>query len=101
MPAIVAVSQATLALALALDRTVVFTMSDPRTALLTRRIGIEMHQVGRLVDFRGQRGIFRIDLADVLASLRTEWRPAVMRLIERARQITSVHAIGTQSPFAA
>lgn len=88
LPAMVAVSYATLALALALGRSTVFTMSDPRTARLTRRMGIAMHQVGQLVDFHGRRGIFRIDLAQVLASTPVEYRPLVERLIDYARRLT-------------
>ena len=86
--ALLAVSYATLALALALDRTELFTVSDPRTARLTRRIGVSMHQVGGLVDFHGIRAVFRIDLHEVLSSVPAEWCPLVARLIDHARHVT-------------
>jgi N-acyl-L-homoserine lactone synthetase len=88
-PAMAAVSYASLALAIALDRTVVFTISDPRTARLTRRMGFPMHQVGQLVDFHGARAVFRIELAEVWSSVPSAWRPFVARLIDHARQVAS------------
>ena len=81
-----AISYASLALAVALGRRTLFTISDPRTARLTRRIGIEMRQVGQLVDFHGTRGIFRIDIADVLAGVPAEWRDTVDLLVGSARR---------------
>ena len=92
-PAMVAVSYASLALAIALDRTVLFTISDPRTARLTRRMGFSMRQVGQLVDFHGARAVFQIELAEVLSSVPAEWQPLVARLIDDARQVTSAGAI--------
>jgi N-acyl-L-homoserine lactone synthetase len=85
-PAMLAISYASLALAVALGRRTLFTISDPRTARLTRRIGIEMRQVGQLVDFHGTRGIFRIDIADVLAGVPAEWRDTVDLLVGSARR---------------
>jgi N-acyl-L-homoserine lactone synthetase len=93
LPAIVAVSYASLALALALDRTVLFTISDPRTARLTRRIGIAMRQVGRVVDFHGRRAVFEIELAQVLGAVPPGWQPLVERLIDNARQVVTAGAI--------
>lgn len=101
LPAMVAISYATLALALAVERSVLFTMSDPRTARLTRRMGIAMHQVGELVDFHGFRGIFQIDLADVLAGVPADWQPSVEQLIEQARRVMTAGALDEPSPFAA
>lgn len=93
LPAIVAVSYASLALALALGRTVLFTISDPRTARLTRRIGISMRQVGSVVDFHGRRAVFEIELAQVLGAVPAGWQPLVERLIDNARQAVSAGAI--------
>lgn len=101
MPAMVAVSYATLALALAVERSVLFTMSDPRTARLTRRMGISMRQVGQVVEFHGRRGIFQIDLALVLAGTPAEWLPPVNRMVESARQVVMGGALGELSTLTA
>jgi N-acyl-L-homoserine lactone synthetase len=93
MPAIVAVSYASLALALALDRTELFTISDPRTARLTRRIGIAMRQVGAVIDFHGMRAVFEIELAQVLGAVPAGWQPLVERLIDSARQVVHTGAV--------
>jgi len=101
-PAMLAIVYASLALAVALDRTTLFTLSDPRTARLTRRVGIDMRQVGQLVDFHGTRGIFRIDIADVLAGVSAEWRDAVDQLIGGARLLGVARALDDRSsPHAA
>ena len=93
IPALIAVSYASLALALALDRSVVFTISDPRTARLTRRMRFSMRQVGQLVDFHGARAVFQIEVAEVLASVPGCWQALVTRLTEDARSAASTRAI--------
>lgn len=81
-----AVSYASLALAVALDRRLLFTLSDPRTPRLTQRLGFEMHQVGEVVDFHGPRAVFRIDIPEVVASVPDAARREVQRLVELARR---------------
>jgi N-acyl-L-homoserine lactone synthetase len=101
LPAIVAITYASLALAVALNRTSVFTISDPRTARLTRRMGFAMYQVGQPVEFHGRRAIFRIDVADVVASIPTDVRWTVVRLIQAARLVAGQPAAcGTSSQAA-
>lgn len=85
--AMTAVTYATLAIAIALGRTTLYTLSDVRTARLTRRIGVTMHQVGSVVEFHGQRATFRIDIDEVLGSLPDRWRPAVSRITVAARAL--------------
>jgi hypothetical protein len=94
----VAIKYASIALAVALERTVLFTVSDPRTARLTRRMGFELHQVGQFVDFHGRRGIFRIDVAEVMASVDVHWSETVNQLIERARVETRAAAWHPEAP---
>lgn len=98
VPTIVAVSYASLALALALDRTVVFTVSDPRTARLTRRIGISMRQVGATFSFHGTRAVFQIELGDVLRTIPRNWHASVERLIEHARRWLPAETIDVRLP---
>lgn len=102
LPAMVGITYASIALAVALERTVLFTVSDPRTARLTRRMGFELHQVGQFVDCHGRRGIFRIDVAEVMASVDAPWLGIVNQLIERARVETGAAAWHPEaSPYAA
>lgn len=87
------VTYATLALAIALDRAVLFSMSDVRTARLSRRMGVVMHQIGAETDFHGLRATFRIDVHDVAAGIPPPWRPMVARLVEGA-----AHAVRGRVP---
>lgn len=91
------VTYASLALAMALDREVLFSMSDPRIVPLMRRMHLTMRQVGAEVDFHGLRAPFQIDVAEVFATVPEEWSELVGRLIVAARSATAgiVHDPGT------
>jgi N-acyl amino acid synthase of PEP-CTERM/exosortase system len=45
------------------------TLMEPRLARHLRRFGINCHQVGELVEFHGQRGLFHMSLEAVLSSM--------------------------------
>jgi len=47
------------------------TLMEPRLARHLRRFGINCHQVGELVEFHGQRGLFHMSLEAVLSSMNT------------------------------
>lgn len=97
-----AVSYASLALAMALGRRTLFTLSDPRTPRLTHRLGFEMHQVGAVVDFYGPRAVYRIDIPEVVASVPDAARREVQRLAERARRsVAGAAGAAHDSPNAA
>jgi len=46
-----------------------FTLMEPRLARHLRRFGINCAQIGELVEFHGQRGLFQIALEEVLSSM--------------------------------
>jgi N-acyl-L-homoserine lactone synthetase len=94
-PAMRAITYASLALAVAIDRRVLFSLSDPRTSVLSRRLGFEMHQVGELVDFHGPRAVFRIDVDEVVASVPADWRSTLDRLVAAARSVVDSSRRGT------
>jgi N-acyl-L-homoserine lactone synthetase len=97
--AITTVTYASMALAIALEREVLFSVSDPRIAPLFRRMNLTMRQVGGEVDFHGRRAVFQIDVPDVFAGVPEEWKGLVDRLIVAARHATAglVHGPGTSS----
>lgn len=80
---------ATLAGALALRRAMLFTLSDVRTARLTRLARVTMHQVGAIVPFHGDRATYRIDIAETEATLRARWRRDVERMVAAAARVVS------------
>jgi N-acyl-L-homoserine lactone synthetase len=86
LPAMVAIKYASIALALALKRRTLFSFSDPRTARLTRRLGFNLHQVGHAVEFHGTRAAFRIDIAEVLASVPPVMQDTLARLVAGAAE---------------
>jgi N-acyl-L-homoserine lactone synthetase len=90
LPTMVAIKYASIALAVALDRRTLFSISDPRTARLTRRLGFTFHQVGAPFDFHGRRALFRIDVAEVLDSVPPDMRETLSRLIAGARRALAI-----------
>jgi N-acyl-L-homoserine lactone synthetase len=95
-PTLAAITYASMALAIALDRYVLFSISEPRTPRLLRRLGFEMRQVGEAVDFHGLRAVFRIDVHEVLRAVTSDWQPVVDQLIELAGNSVGGH----QGPLA-
>jgi len=92
MPAMVAIKYASIALAVALDRTTLFSFSDPRTARLTRRLGFVLHQIGAPVEFHGLRAPYRIDVAEVLRSVPSGMADTLHLLIAAAERVKAREA---------
>lgn len=90
MPAMVAIKYASIALAVALDRSTLFSFSDPRTARLTRRLGFNLHQIGAPLDFHGLRAPFRIDVAEVLQSVPAGMQQNLNHLIAGAEHVITI-----------
>ncbi len=93
------IAYASMALAIALNRETLLSMSDPRIAPLFRRLHLTMRQVGAEVDFHGRRAVFQIDVPEAFAGVPCEWRGLVDRLVAAARRATAglVHGPGTSS----
>jgi N-acyl-L-homoserine lactone synthetase len=92
LPAMVAIKYASIALAVALDRSTLFSFSDPRTARLTRRLGFKLHQVGPPLDFHGLRALFKIDVREVLQSVPSRMEASLSVLIARAEHVFTTTA---------
>jgi N-acyl-L-homoserine lactone synthetase len=69
LPAMRAITYASLALAIALNCRMLFSISDSRTARLTRRLGFTLHRVAGPFDFHGIRELFGIDVDEVLRTV--------------------------------
>ena len=89
MPTLMAVKYASIALAVAFERTTLFSMSEPRMARLIRRLGFPMIQVGSAVEFYGLRAPFRMDVAAMLHSVPNHDRETLGRLIDSARSVAA------------
>jgi N-acyl-L-homoserine lactone synthetase len=74
MPAMVAIQYASLALAIAFGRQTVFSFSDPRTARLTRRLGLVLRTIGAAIQLHGERLPYRIDMREVLSAIPAAFR---------------------------
>jgi N-acyl-L-homoserine lactone synthetase len=81
-----ALTCASLALAIACDRTTLLSVSDPSTAALTRRMGFPITRIGATVDFHGARAAFLIDVARVRASLADAIGDRLEALVADARR---------------
>jgi len=81
IPTLAAITYASMALAIALDRYELFSISEPRTPRLLRRLRCEMRQIGEPVDFHGVRAVFRIDVRAVLHAVAPGWQPIVDQLV--------------------
>jgi hypothetical protein len=46
-----------------------------------------MQQIGEVVEYHGRRGIFQIDLAQVLAGTPEKWLLPIEQMIDNARQV--------------
>jgi len=57
-----------------------FTIMQPRLARHLRHFGINFHQVGELVEFHGQRGLFQLSLKEALISMRPDAYELYQRL---------------------
>jgi N-acyl-L-homoserine lactone synthetase len=87
VPALTAISYATMALAIAFARPVLFSLSEPRAEVLLRRAGIRLQQIGAPVDFHGARAVFRIDVGATRAAVPAHLRHAVDDLVDAARDV--------------
>jgi len=89
LPAMVAVKYAAIALAVAFERSSLFSLSEPRTARLTRRLGFTLHQISDPIEFHGRRAVFRIDVAEVLRSVPAGMRGILDQLIDEGARLRS------------
>ena len=87
LPAIVVMKYASIALSIAFGRSALFSLSEPAIVRLIRRLGFEMVQVGALVEFHGRRAPFRMDVDDIVRSVRDNDRPWLDRLIHAALRL--------------
>lgn len=69
MPAMVAIKFGSIALATAFGRQSLYSLSEPHTARLIRRLGFPMVQVGAPVVFHGRRVPFRMDIEAMARSV--------------------------------
>lgn len=84
MPAMVAIHYASIALASAFGRSVLYSLSELRTERLIRRLRFPMVRVGAAVEFHGQRAPFMMRVEDMLDSVRSEHRAELARLSSAA-----------------
>ncbi|MBV8883777.1 MAG: PEP-CTERM/exosortase system-associated acyltransferase [Chroococcidiopsidaceae cyanobacterium CP_BM_RX_35] len=83
-----------------------FTLMEPRLARHLRRFGIKFRQIGELVEFHGQRGLFQISRSAILSSMNANTyelfqtlRSEVRRsLIQSAPSLLSYRAAERNSP---
>lgn len=87
-PAMRAIKHASIALATAAARSTLFSVSDPRTARLVRRMGFHCHRIGDLVQYHGPRALYRMDMDDIQKSVPLGSREELVALTERARVVT-------------
>jgi hypothetical protein len=81
MPGMVPVKYGSLALAIAFGRSTLFSLSEPQTKRLIRKLGFPMVQIGAPVEFHGTRVPFRMSVAEMDRSVPPCDRPAVDQLI--------------------
>lgn len=84
-PTMRAIKHASIALAAAAGRTTLFSVSDPRTARLVRRMGVVCHRIGDLVDYHGVRALYRMDMCEIADSVPPDLRETLRQLTDRAR----------------
>jgi len=84
MPTMAAIKYASVALAVAFGRRSLFSISDLRTARLTRRLGFMLHRVSEPFEFHGKRALFSIDVAEVRRSVPSEMKETLDQLIAGA-----------------
>jgi N-acyl amino acid synthase of PEP-CTERM/exosortase system len=89
LPAMAAITYASIALAVAVGRTTLFSVSDVRTMRLVRRLGFALRQIGSVINYHGKRAPFSIDVHDVLRSVPSEWESTMYRLIVEAIRVVS------------
>jgi N-acyl-L-homoserine lactone synthetase len=80
VPTMAVMKYASVAIALAFERNVIFSVSDPRTARLTRIFGVPLHQIGPVINFHGERAPFRMDVGEMLASTPDDMRRTIATL---------------------
>jgi N-acyl-L-homoserine lactone synthetase len=85
MPAMRAIKHASIALAAAFGRSILFSVSDIRTARLTRRMGFPLHQIGDAFEYHGPRAPFKIDMTEVRESVPLFLRDGLNALVAEAR----------------
>jgi len=94
VPALMGIKFASLALAAAIERDTIFSVSDPRTARLVRRAGIDCHRIGPVFQYHGSRTIYRLDMPATRATVRDADRVALEGLTLRARAALQLEVAG-------
>lgn len=87
VPAMRAIKHASIALATAAGRTTLFSVSDPRTARLVRRMGVVCHRIGDLVDYHGVRALYRMDMREIADTVPPGLQDRLRQLTDRARSV--------------
>jgi N-acyl amino acid synthase of PEP-CTERM/exosortase system len=86
-PAMRAIKHASIAVATATGLDTLFSVSDPRTARLVRRLGFPCHRFGGLVQHHGPRALYRMEMREIRESVPQESRRALCGLTDHARAV--------------
>ncbi|MEQ1574328.1 MAG: GNAT family N-acyltransferase [Vicinamibacterales bacterium] len=86
MPAMMAIKFASIALATAFNRPRLFSLSEPPTARLIRRMGFLMVQIGAPVEFHGRRAPFSMDVDAMAQSVHDDEQVLLDNLVHGARE---------------
>jgi hypothetical protein len=89
LPAMRALTFASIALAVAFGRTMMFSLSELRTKRLIRRMGFPLRQIGPVVQYHGARAPFSIDTCEVLDAIPPAWQKTLFELIVQAVHMVS------------
>jgi N-acyl-L-homoserine lactone synthetase len=89
MPGMVPIKYGSLALAIAFGRSTLFSLSEPRTGRLIRKLGFPMVQIGAPIEFHGTRAPFAMRVVEMEDSVPASDRPIVDALILEALQLAA------------
>lgn len=84
VPAMFAIKYASIALAAAAGRGSLFSVSDPRTARLVRRMGVRCRPLNRIVDYHGPRALYLMDMLEIGKTVPAEHWETLQRLTRDA-----------------
>lgn len=84
IPAMFAIKYASIALAAAAGRGSLFSVSDPRTARLVRRMGVRCKPLDRIVDYHGPRALYLMDMQEIAKTVPPEHWDTLQRLTRDA-----------------
>ncbi len=90
-----AIKLASIAVAIALGRRLLLSVSDPRTARLTHRMGFSIYQVGPVMEYHGSRAAYRIDVDEVVSGMTLDAQDHLHQLVDAAkRRLTGLNSQG-------